>query len=340
MEKWLTYDQVSLIPTKVSSLEHRAEANTKVKFGPVMLDLPLIAAPMPDVSNGQMAAKLSFLGSLGWIHRFDQTVSEQIAQLKKYPPLWSFSVGVAVSAQASTIGALYDAGVRIFCIDTANGANKMVERAIKTLKNGYPDIFIVTGNVASAETFLELESWGADAIRVGIAGGSVCETRTETGVYSPMASVIQQCANRIRTIYQPVGSGGPIDALDQYKRALLIADGGITSPGDMCKALALGADLVMAGGIFAGTDEAPGDVILIDGKKHKYLRGAASYSVQKDTGNEDPSYVEGKEKPVPYRGSVEKVVSRFAAGLRSSMSYMNARNLAEYRQNVKVVEIG
>lgn len=339
-DKWLTYDQVSLIPTVVSELKHRAEANTNVKFGPITLGIPLIAAPMPDVSNGEMAKKLWELGSFGWIHRFqsDEDIDREFLLASGKPnPTW---LGLAIPANAEAALAIVRRriGCQIFCIDTANGANQMVERTIKTLKDKFPGIFLVTGNVASAEAFLKLESWGADAIRVGIAGGSVCETRTETGVYSPMATVIQQCATRVRTIYQPVGSGGPIDVLDQYKRALLIADGGIKTPADMCKALALGADLVMAGNIFAGSKEAPGDPINTGTHEKpqlvKLMRGAASFSVQ----NGKSEYIEGRESFVPYKGSVERVVNRFAAGLRSSMSYMNSRTLEEYRRNVKIVE--
>ena len=207
----------------------------------------------------------------------------------------------------------------------------MVKETIVQLKKQYPEIFLVAGNVASAETFRQLEEWGADAIRVGIAGGSVCETRTETAVYSPMATAVREAKSaqgwHLRGGYWQ----------QREHKALVIADGGIRTPGDMCKALALGADLVMAGGVFAGTKESPGPVIKTrDGVKHKLLRGAASYSVQ----NGQSDYNEGAEEIVNYQGSVEKVISRFAAGLRSSMSYMSARNLEQYRQNISVVEIG
>lgn len=317
--EFLSYDSIALIPVRVSTLEHRAEADTSVQFGPIKLKVPIIAAPMPDVSNGQMAQTLWRLGSLGWIHRF-QDSKEQLMQtiFLSGGGIDHTGAGIALPLKwdDKLISGLYESGFHIFCIDTANGASYMVERTIKTLKDKYPKAFLVAGNVATPETFAELQEWGADAIRVGIAGGSVCETKTETGVYSPMATTVYAC-NLAKT------------------KSLLIADGGIRTPADMCKALALGADVVMVGGVLAGTSESPGEVLKIDGKLYKVLRGAASYSVQR--GNSE--YNEGAETIVPYQGSVEKVINRFAAGLRSSMSYMDARTLAEYRDNVRIIRV-
>lgn len=326
MDKWLDYDHVSLIPTHVSSLAHRVEADPSVQFGPIKLKLPLIAAPMPDVSNGLMAAKLAQLGSFGFIHRFqypDDQINELELAIKDIDPV---KIGMAISLNATKteMKRWKDYGVKIFCLDTANGASVKVQEALGRLKDLYPDSFIITGNIASRENYLKLWEWGADAVRVGIAGGSVCETRTETGVYSPMAGAIMNCA-------EPTNSS--------MKLPLLIADGGIKSPSDMCKAITLGADLVMAGGIFAGTKEAPGDPINTGTHEKpqlvKLMRGAASYSVQ----NGKSEYVEGRETFVSYKGSVERVINRYIAGLRSSMSYNDARDLNEFRHNVKVIEI-
>lgn len=322
MDKWIGYDKVSLIPTRVSEIAHRADVDTSIQFGPIKLALPLIAAPMPDVSNGLMAGKLAELGSLGFIHRFqnfDEQLKEFEVAIKNTDPV---KIGVAISLKVSKeeMKKWMNYGVRIFCLDTANGASTSVQEALGNLKHYYPDSFIITGNIASRDNFISLWEWQSDAVRVGIAGGSVCETRTETGVYSPMATVIQDCAAPYSSI-----RGG-----------MLIADGGVKTPGDMCKALALGADLVMAGGVFAGTSESPGIVIKKrDKSKWKLMRGAASYSVQ----NGQSEYNEGAEDLVEYQGEVKKVIHRYTAGLRSCMSYMNSRTLEEFKQNVKVVEI-
>jgi IMP dehydrogenase len=186
------------------------------------------------------------------------------------------------------------------------------------IRNQADDVFIISGNVATAEAFRWLEDRGADAIRVGIAGGSVCETRTETAVYAPTPHAVAEAA-QVR------------------RRALIIGDSGVRNPADMCKLLALGADLVMVGSALAGTREAPGRVIVVDGKKVKIMRGAASFSVQQQVGTEDPGYIEGTETLVPYKGGVEDVVRRYLAGLRSSMSYMDARTLEQYRENVSFI---
>ncbi|MGH7919395.1 MAG: guanosine monophosphate reductase [Candidatus Dormibacteraceae bacterium] len=316
------YDQVSLAPRHASSLLHRADAQPSTHLGQTVLEVPLLGSPMPDVCGPQMCRALAAAGALGVLHRF-QPIEEQAAQVRELTAATTGRVAAALGITGDweeRFRALHDAGCSIYCLDTANGAHAQVGHALDWLRNAAPDAFLIAGNVASAQGFTWLEDRGADAIRVGIAGGSVCETRTETAVYVPTPYAVAEAASVRR-------------------RALLIGDGGVRTPADLCKLLCLGADLAMVGSALAGTDEAPGRPIAVDGKTYKIMRGAASFSVQQEAGNLDPEYVEGAETLVPAKGPVQGVIRRYLAGLRSSMAYLDARTLDEYRANASFVRL-
>jgi IMP dehydrogenase len=314
------YDDLSLVPRVASSVAHRANVQPEVELGPARLSVPLIGSPMPDVCGVEMCQALAAEESLGILHRF-QPLADQVAGFRAAAQRGVAGAAVGITGDFQTrFAALVDAGCRIVCVDTANGANEQVREAIAWIKSQDGSVFLIAGNVASSETFRWLEELGVDAIRVGIAGGSVCETRNETGVFAPTPYAVYEAA-LVR------------------RRALIIGDSGIRTPSDMCKLLALGADCVMVGSALAGTREAPGRVIVIDGKKFKIMRGAASFSVQQEFDGEDPEYIEGSETMVPYKGGVADVLQRYTAGLRSSMSYMDARTLDEYRSNVSFLRL-
>lgn len=328
MKDWplaFDYDHLSLAPRVVSEIAHRNDACTEVVFGPVRLRLPVVGSPMPDVCGTEMAEVLARNGALGILHRFD-AIESQVASFREAGsgatasvPCVGAAVGVTGDYRPRFEG-LYAAGCRIICLDTANGAHRQVAHAIDRIKSTHGDVFLIAGNVATAEGFSWLEAEGADAIRVGIAGGSVCETRNETGVYVPTPYAVSEAAS-VR------------------KRALIIGDGGVRMPADLSKLLALGADVVMLGSALAGTREALGRVIVVDGKRYKIMRGAASFSVQQEAGAGRPQYVEGAETLVPYKGRVEEVLQRYQAGLRSSMSYLNGATLEEFRRNASFVRV-
>ena len=313
------YDKVCLIPRIKSTLISRNNVNTGVNFGNYLISCPLIASPMPDVCESEMAIALFKLGAFGIIHRF-MTKEDQVKQYKKVLENYcnaGSSIGVNEDWK-ERYEELLKSGCKTFCVDVANGFSSNVENVINYLKKD--DVYIIAGNVGSKEGFEFLNDLGVSAVRVGIAGGQVCSTKNETGVLSPMASTIIEIAEHKKA---------------NNLKSLIIADGGIRQPADFCKALALGADVVMAGGIFAGTDEAPGNVIKDkNGKMHKLFRGAASFSTQKYLANKKPTYVEGIETFVDYAGNVKNVIERFNRGLRSSMSYFNSNTLLEYRENI------
>ena len=343
----LAYKDISIVPRHVSNIASRTTLKnnnaTLVEFAGQKLQIPIIAAPMPDVCDGKMASHLVMGGSYGFIHRF-MTPEEQVNEFNSckclaiekieglYTILGDHSCGCAVGINEEDyllrVEKLMRADCASFCIDIANGANSRIEKVIenidkaKWLHSQHKKIYITVGNVASAQCFEYLAKIPeVYAIRVGIAGGSVCTTRTETGIYHPMASLIHECAE-----------------VNKKYNKILIADGSIKEPQDMCKALALGANLCMAGSMFASCEESPAKTIRVDGKLCKLFRGAASFSTQQDFGKK-PEYVEGRESLIGYTGSVSKILKRYQNGLLSSMSYLNAHNLEEYTQNASFVRV-
>ncbi|HYW23831.1 MAG TPA: guanosine monophosphate reductase [Terriglobales bacterium] len=320
----IDFSNLSLVPRNVSSIGHRADVDCSVALGPATLEIPLIGSPMPDVCGPEMCVALARLGAVGILHRF-QPLRAQVEQFAAAAT--SVPAGRVVGAAVGTTGdfrerftALCEAGCRVVCLDTANGAHTQVAAAIEWVKRVAPDAFVIAGNVGSAETFRWLEDHGADAVRVGIGGGALCETRTETGIYAPTPQAV-------------------LEAAGERRRALIIGDGGVRNPGDLCKLLALGADVVMLGSALAGTREAAGREVMMRGRRYKVARGAASLSVQLEMGHRDPPHAEGAETMVPYRGETAAVVHRYAAGLRSSMAYLDARDLAAFRANARFIRV-
>lgn len=229
-------------------------------------------------------------------------------------------------------GSLAEAGVDALVVDVAHGHNMRVVEAVKNLKKKFAGIEIVAGNIATYDGVRDLVRAGADAIKIGIGPGAACTTRIVTGVGVPQITAIIEAAKAARQSAIPI-----------------IADGGVKNSGDFAKALAAGADSVMIGSLLAGTDEAPGEYLMEDGVAYKFYRGMASYEAAEDKKNIDNARdgfhraPEGKSGRVPYRGQAKVAVADLLAGLRSSMSYLGAKNLKTFRQNaafIKMTEAG
>ena len=253
-------------------------------------------------------------------------------------PSGRLRVGAAVGVGAGTeerVEALVKAGVDAIVVDTAHGHSHGVIERVRWVKQNYPHIDVVGGNIATGAAALALAEAGADAVKVGIGPGSICTTRIVAGVGVPQITAIDNVAMALQ------GTGIP-----------LIADGGIRYSGDIAKAIAAGASTVMMGGMFAGTEEAPGEVILYQGRSYKSYRGMGSigamqqgsadrYFQEATTGNPnaDKLVPEGIEGRVPYKGSMVSIVYQMAGGVRASMGYCGCASIEEMRQQAEFVEI-
>jgi len=230
------------------------------------------------------------------------------------------SIGINEDSKARA-KALYEVGARLFIVDIAHGHSLMMRKMTEWLRNAYPDVFIVSGNVATPEGVKDLIDWGADAVKIGIGPGNVCTTKNVTGVTVPQFSAIVNCCE----------SGQPLT--HARKKVLLIADGGFSEIGDMAKALGAGADMVMSGRMFAGCKEAPGE--RVGGKK--VYRGMASREAMLTIRSADnlPT-AEGITTLIDSMDvSATAVVEQIHGGLRSAFSYSNAKNIAEFHNKVR-----
>jgi IMP dehydrogenase len=265
---------------------------------------------------------------------------KDIEKVRKYPnackdSLGRLRVGAAVgpsSDMESRVDALTKAGVDLIVIDTAHGFSQMVLDAVRTVKQKFPGVTLVAGNIATAEAAEALITAGVDAVKVGIGPGSICTTRVVAGVGVPQITAISECARVARQYGIPV-----------------IADGGVKYSGDITKAIAAGADVVMIGSLFAGTEESPGDTILFQGRAYKTYRGMGSIGAMKE-GSKDRYFQadvevetklvpEGIEGRVPMRGPLSATILQLMGGLRAGMGYTGCRTIKDLQQKRRFVRI-
>lgn len=246
-------------------------------------------------------------------------------------------VGAAVGTGEGTearVNALVDAGVDVVIVDTAHGHSANVLARIRWIKQQFPDLQVIGGNIATAAAALALAEAGADAVKVGIGPGSICTTRIVSGVGVPQISAVAHVVEALKNTHLSV-----------------IADGGIRYSGDICKAITAGAHAVMVGGLFAGTEEAPGEVELYQGRTYKSYRGMGSLGAmtqsygssdryfQESTKESEKLVPEGIEGRVPYKGSVFNVIYQLMGGLRSGMGYTGSKSIEEMRTKAEFVKV-
>lgn len=333
---FLTYDDIQLVPS-YSSVSSRKSISLKTKVSTnYQLCIPLVASCMDTVCENEMAIAIAEMGGLGCIHRF-MSIEHQAYEVGlvvkalqdgDVSKIWNNSgietknipVMAAVGANgdfADRAGALVHAGANIILIDVAHGHHENVKDAIEKLKSILPKyVDVIAGNIASAKAAQDLESWGADGLRVGVGGGSLCTTRVKTGFGVPNVTCLQQIL--------------------EVSSIPVMADGGIRTSGDIAKALALGSHCVMLGSLIAGTKEAPGQVIEKPNGLYKRYRGAASLETKTVHGQEQRN-VEGESTVIPFKGGVKFVVAGLLDGVRSALSYGGANNLREFRPEFVIV---
>ncbi len=303
----LTYDDISLIPTQVSRIKSRTQAATGCTFLGIKLNVPIVSSPMDSVTGIEMAKALTSSGSLGIINRFDSSL-DSVINSKNGRGIKA--VSIALNTDLKTIEKIAEKKY-IVCIDTANANNKEVLKKTEQIKKKF-DVKVIVGNIAHGASLDQLVNAGADAVRVGIGSGSVCTTSIQTGIG------IGQVSSLLNVLFA---------RKNKKLKIKIIADGGIKSPGDVAKAIALGADVVMLGRMLSGTRETPGEVIKYNGQLWKKYRGSASFGVKMRN-----EFIEGEETMVAYKGSVKSVIDGISDGLKSSMSYMNCLNIEELRK--------
>lgn len=330
----LTFDDVLLVPAYSEVLPR--EVSTKARFTRnISLNIPIVSAAMDTVSEKAMAIMLARKGGISVVHKnmSIEAQARQIREVKEYPAEGDkipcldaegrlrVAAGVGITTDVlDRVTALVKAGVDAIVLDSAHGDSHGVVEALRKIKAVYPELDTVVGNIATAEAAVRLIEAGADSLKVGIGPGSICTTRIIAGVGVPQISAIYDVAKAAE------GSGVPV-----------IADGGLRYSGDIVKALAAGGDSVMIGSMFAGTDEAPGEIFEENGRKFKSYRGMGSVDAMK-AGSRDRYFQDGEDSTkklvpegvvarVPYKGSVGDIIYQLVGGIRSGMGYCGAADI-------------
>ena len=341
----LTYDDVRLqagqsaVAAAAADIRSRFSKNVSVKT-------PIISAAMDTVTLAPMAIAVAQVGGIGVIHAGLDT-NAQLAEVQKVkdapvdnPELANIDqqgrlvVAIAVPTDDGALERLevMHQIIDVVVVDTAQGDSVYAFDTLKKIKATYPDLDVVIGNISNPDSARALAEAGADGIKVGQGPGSICTTRTETGIGTPQVTAVYECAQAVRDLGVPI-----------------CADGGITNPGDISIGIAAGASTVMIGGGLAGTDESPGEIIDDNGRRVKLLRGMGSPSALRDSaasrkrygteGSKGKPLSEGIESHVPYKGSVLDILDRYQKALKKSLSYVGAADIAAHQQNTRFLRI-
>jgi IMP dehydrogenase len=350
----LTFDDVLLVPRASDVLPSAVRVSTRL--GDVALNIPILSSAMDTVTESDAAITLANHGGLGVIHKnlsvarqAEEVAKVKAAEIQPHSPrfaghaaldrqgrlLVGAAVGVGGDRQERLI-ALVKAGVDLVCIDTAHGHSAGVLAAARAVKADHPDLILVVGNVATAAATRAAIEAGADVVKVGVGPGSICTTRIVAGTGVPQLSAVAACAAVAR----------------EFGRQI-IADGGLRSSGDVAKAIAAGADAVMMGSMFAGTDETPGDMVRVGHRRYKMYRGMGSMEAM-EAGSSDRYFQERTSDPesivrklvpegvvarVPARGPMGDIIYQLIGGLRAAMGYSGCHDVEQMQRDARFVRI-
>jgi len=320
----ITYEDILLVP-QYSEVESRSEVDLSSNLGLYPeLKYPIISAPMDTVTGAEMALEMDRLGGLGIIHRYN-TIQDQNNIIRELKRLGAKNIASAIGVTGDYFEraqALVHSGADIICVDIAHGHHSSMKKALEVLRERFPYIHIMAGNVATGEGYKDLSNWGADSVKVGIGNGSICSTRMNTGHGIPSVTAIMECMKMSQSMLKP---------------AKIIADGGIRNSGDIVKALAVGADFVMLGSLLAGTKESPGELINTPNGSRKTYRGMASREAQNEWRGKS-STPEGISTTIAYKGELEPLFLDLIGGIKSGFSYTGARNISEFQSRARFVQ--
>lgn len=338
-------DAKNILVGMLTNRDLRFEKDRSKSVKDVMTAMPLVTAPkgttMAQAEDILQENKIEKLPIVDENNKLIGLITyRDLLQHKSYPnavkdEYGRLLVGAAVGVTADIlerVQALVNAGVDVITLDSAHGHSKGIMDTLRKVKNAYPDLQIIAGNVATAAGAKALVDAGADAVKVGIGPGSICTTRIVTGIGAPQLTAVMECAQALK------GTGVPV-----------IADGGIRYTGDLVKAIAAGASCIMAGSVLAGTEESPGDTIIYEGRKFKAYRGMGSIDAMQ-SGSKDRYFQDAEDDVkklvpegivgrVPYKGTVSEIIYQFIGGLKAGMGYCGMPTIEGMQENAQFIRI-
>lgn len=321
MKEGYTFDDVLLVP-QYSTVSSRKMVDLQVLLPKnITTSIPVMPANMQDVVGESSIPIFLQRGCLSIIHRFNENNEDhQISFLRRFPDkvdLLGCSIGVK-EQEFDSAKRLIEAGFKVVCIDVAHGDSLLVSELVHKISESYPEILLIAGNVATARGAERLWKSGADIVKVGVGPGSICTTRKETGNGYPQLSALMDVNERRNDLQQELG-----------RQLSIISDGGIKSAGDCVKALCF-SDLVMIGGMFAGTIEAPGKKLNLNGETYKEYRGSSTLK---------PSHVEGAVVLKTVSSTLDSVLDRLQEGIRSGCSYQGCHSVDALKDNPEFIKV-